>query len=127
MPFFPNGCRALLDAWRAAHTLAVSWHTAQPNTNGIKRVRPATARRGSLSARSPRHRTRTAETPRTQARLNRRRRVAAWARVTHLAIVSAMTGGTFHAYAALGSAVTLGNGEKIRIPAGDLDITIPVS
>ena len=52
---------------------------------------------------------------------------AAWARLTHLSIVSAMTGGTFHAYAALGSAVTLGNGEKIRIPAGDLDITIPVS
>ena len=56
MPFFPNGCRALLDGWRVG---------------GV--------------------------------------------------------GGQFHAYAQLGSPVTLALGEKIRIPAGDLDITIPVS
>ena len=32
MPFFPNGCRALLDGWKAGKFL--SWHTAQPNANG---------------------------------------------------------------------------------------------
>ena len=32
MPFFPNGCRALLDGWKAGKF--VSWHTAQPNAQG---------------------------------------------------------------------------------------------
>ena len=29
MPFFPNGCRSLLDGWRASKF--VGWHTAQPS------------------------------------------------------------------------------------------------
>ena len=36
MPFFPNGCRALLDGWR--NTKFVSWHTAQPNSSGSNAV-----------------------------------------------------------------------------------------
>ena len=126
MPFFPNGCRALLDAWRAAHTLAVSWHTAQPNASGSNAYTQNGAARlpvGTLTTSSDAN----SGDATNAGAIESAAATAAWPRLTHLSIVSAVSGGTFYAYAALGSAVTLGNGEKIRIPAGDLDITIPVS
>ena len=124
--FFPNGCRALLEGWRAAHTLAVSWHTAQPNAQGSNAYTQNGAARlpvGTLTTSSDAN----SGDATNASSIESAAATAAWARITHLSIVSAMTGGTFHAYAALGSAVTLGNGEKIRIASGDLDITIPVS
>ena len=126
MPFFPNGCRALLDAWRAAHTLAVSWHTSAPNANGSNSYALNGAARlavGTLTTST----SGSAGTATNASSIESVSATAAWARLTHLAIVSAMSGGAFYAYSALGSAVTLGAGEKIRIPAGDLDISIPTS
>ena len=124
MPFFPNGCRALLDGWKAGKF--VSWHTAQPNAQGSNAYTQNGAARlavGTLTTSSDAN----SGDATNASSIESAAAAAAWARLTHLSIVSAMTGGTFHAYAALGSAVTLGNGEKIRIASGDLDITIPVS
>ena len=124
MPFFPNGCRALLDGWKAGKF--VSWHTAQPNAQGSNAYTQNGAARlpvGTLTTSSDAN----SGDATNASSIESAAATAAWARLTHLGIVSAMTGGTFHAYAALGSAVTLGNGEKIRIASGDLDITIPVS
>ena len=124
--FFPNGCRALLEGWRAAHTLAVSWHTAQPNAQGSNAYTQNGAARlpvGTLTTSSDAN----SGDATNAGAIESGAASAAWVRLTHLSIVSAQTGGVFHCYAALGSAVTLGAGEKIRIPAGDLDISIPVS
>ena len=124
MPFFPNGCRALLDGWRAGKF--VSWHTAQPNANGSNAYTQNGAARLAVGTLTTSSDANSGDATNAGA-VESVAASAAWARLTHLSIVSAMTGGVFHCYAALGSAVTLGAGEKIRIPAGDLDITIPVS
>ena len=125
MPFFPNGCRALLDGWRAGKF--VSWHTAQPNANGLNAYTQNGATRLAVGTLTTSSDANSGDATNAGA-IESGAASAAWARLTHLSIVSAQTGGgTFHAYAALGSAVTLGAGEKIRISAGDLDITIPVS
>ena len=124
MPFFPNGCRSLLDGWR--NTKFVAWHTAQPNSSGSNMVTASGSSRlpiGTLTLAI----TGSAGTATNAAAIESAAAAAAWPRITHLSIATARVGGQFHAYAALGSPVMLALGEKIRIPAGDLDITIPVS
>ena len=124
MPFFPNGCRALLDGWKAGKF--VSWHTGQPNAQGSNAYTQNGARRlatGTLTTSSDAN----SGDATTASAIESAAATAAWARITHLSIVSAVSGGVFHCYAALGSAVTLANGEKIRIASGDLDISIPIA
>ena len=124
MPFFPNGCRSLLEGWR--NTKFVSWHTAQPNSSGSNAVTASGSSRlpiGTLTLGT----TGTSGTATNAAAIESAAAAAQWPRITHLSIASARVGGVFHAYASLGSPVTLALGEKIRIASGDLDITIPVS
>ena len=124
MPFFPNGCKALLDGWRAGKF--VSWHTAQPSSSGSNAYTSNGARRLATGTLTTSADSNSGDATNASA-IESAAATAAWARITHLAIVSAMSGGVFHCYAALGSAVTLANGEKIRIASGDLDISIPVA
>ena len=49
---------------------------------------------------------------------------ADWGTISHVAVFDALTGGNQIAYAALATARTINNGDVIRFPAGDLDITI---
>lgn len=49
---------------------------------------------------------------------------ASWGNITHVAVVDASTAGTQIAYAALTTAKTIDTGDILRIPAGDLDITL---
>ena len=49
---------------------------------------------------------------------------AAWGTISHVAVFDALTGGNQIAYAALSTAREIGNGDVIRFPAGELDITI---
>lgn len=49
---------------------------------------------------------------------------ASWGAITHVAIVDASTGGNQIAYAALTTSKTIDTGDILRIPAGDLDITL---
>ena len=124
MPFFPNGCRALLDGWKAGKF--VSWHTAQPNAQGSNAYTQNGAARlpvGTLTTSSDAN---SGDATNATA-IESAAATAAWARLTHLAIVSAASGGVFHAWSALGSPVMVGNGEKVRIAAGDLSTSIPVS
>ena len=121
MPFFPNGCRALLDGWRLLKF--VSWHTAQPNSSGSNAVTASGSSRLPIGTVT----TGTTGTATNAGAIESAAAAAQWPRITHLSIATARVGGQFHAYAQLGSPVTLALGEKIRIPTGDLDITIPVS
>lgn len=47
-----------------------------------------------------------------------------WGTVSHVAVFDASTGGNMLAYAALTTAKAIGTGDILRIPAGDLDITL---
>jgi len=47
-----------------------------------------------------------------------------WGTVTHVAIFDASTSGTMLAYAALTASKTISTGDVLRIPLGDLDVTL---
>lgn len=47
-----------------------------------------------------------------------------WGTVSHVAVFDASTGGNMLAYAALTTSKAIGTGDILRIPAGDLDITL---
>ena len=49
---------------------------------------------------------------------------ADWGTITHVAVFDASTGGNQIAYAALTASKVISTGDVIRIPAGDLDITL---
>jgi hypothetical protein len=49
---------------------------------------------------------------------------ASYGTVTHIAIMDASTGGNQIAYAALSASKAIDTGDILRIPAGDLDITL---
>jgi hypothetical protein len=49
---------------------------------------------------------------------------ANWGTITHVAVFDASTGGTQIAYAALTTSKTISTGDVLRVPAGDLDITL---
>ena len=49
---------------------------------------------------------------------------ASYGTVTHVGVYDASTGGNLIAYAALTSSKTIDTGDVLRIPAGDLDITL---
>jgi hypothetical protein len=49
---------------------------------------------------------------------------ASWGTITHVAVFDAITGGDQVAYAALTTAKAIDSGDILRIPAGDLDVTL---
>ena len=49
---------------------------------------------------------------------------AGWGTITHVAIFDALTTGNMLVYAALTTSKTISTGDVLRIPAGDLDITL---
>ena len=49
---------------------------------------------------------------------------ADWGTITHVAVFDASTGGNQIAYATLTTSKTIATGDVLRVPAGDLDITL---
>jgi hypothetical protein len=49
---------------------------------------------------------------------------ASWGTITHIAVFDALTTGNMIAYATLNSAKTIASGDVLRVPSGDLDITL---
>jgi hypothetical protein len=47
-----------------------------------------------------------------------------WGTITHVAVFDASTSGNMLVYASLTSSKTIASGDVLRIPAGDLDITL---
>ena len=123
MAFFPVGCRALLESWRTGKFL--SWHVSQPNTGGSGEYSANGAARLPITFATSSDANSGDAT--NQGALESAAASAPWTRITHVGISTAQTGGAFHVWARLGTAVSVGLGEKIRLPAGDLDISIPVS
>ena len=49
---------------------------------------------------------------------------ADWGTITHVAVFDASTGGDQIAYASLTTSKTIATGDVLRVPAGDLDVTL---
>lgn len=49
---------------------------------------------------------------------------ASWGTITHVAIFDALSGGNMLAYASLTTSKAIDTGDILRIPAGDLDVTL---
>jgi len=49
---------------------------------------------------------------------------AAWGTISHIGVFDASSGGNLIAYAALTASKTIDDGDVLRVPAGDLDITM---
>lgn len=49
---------------------------------------------------------------------------ASWGTITHVAIFDAVSGGNMLAYASLAISKAIDTGDILRIPAGDLDVTL---
>lgn len=49
---------------------------------------------------------------------------ASWGTITHVAVFDAVSGGNQIAYAALTASKAIDSGDILRIPAGDLDVTL---
>lgn len=49
---------------------------------------------------------------------------SAWGTVTHIGVFDASTAGNLLAWAALDASKAIGSGDVLRVPAGDLDITL---
>lgn len=49
---------------------------------------------------------------------------ASWGTITHVAVFDALTTGNMLVYATLTASKAIGTGDILRIPAGDLDITL---
>jgi len=49
---------------------------------------------------------------------------AAWGTISHVGVFDASSGGNLIAYAALTASKTIDDGDVLRVPAGDLDITM---
>ena len=49
---------------------------------------------------------------------------ANWGTITHIAVYDALSGGNQIAYAALTASKVIATGDVLRVPAGDLDITL---
>jgi hypothetical protein len=47
-----------------------------------------------------------------------------WGTITHVAVFDALTAGNMLVYAALASSKTISTGDVLRIPLGDLDVTL---
>ena len=125
--FFPAGLKLVLDGFLAAQTaLHVSWHTALPNSSGSGEYSLLGIGRVAVGTLTTTSDTNSADGTNAAA-ITSAGATGATSAITHIGIVTAASGGTFVAQDALAASVTLALGEKIRIPAGDLDVSFPIA
>ena len=104
----------------------MSWHTAEPNASLSNEYTSAGIARVPIGSMTTSNDTDSADATNAAA-ITSAAATAATSALTHVALVTASTGGTGLGFHELSTAVTLALGEKIRIPAGDLDISFPTS
>lgn len=107
------------NAYTSPTTVYVSLHTANPDEDGsgAEVSGGGYARQaGSFSV--------SGNTATTTADIEYATATAGYGTVTHVGIYDASTAGNLLAYAALTASKTITTGDVMRIPAGDLDITL---
>ena len=125
--WFSTGLKVVVDALFAQQsTIHVSWHTAEPDSSGSDEYTLNGIARAAIGTMTTSSDTDSADATNAAA-ITSPAATAATAALTHVGLATALTGGTFLGFHELSSSVTLALGEKIRIPAGDLDISFPIS
>ena len=126
--FTPAGLKAWQDAALGTSALGLfaSWHTADPGATGANEYTAVGITRvasGTLTSTSDAD---SADLTNASA-ITSPGATGASSAITYAGFWTAITGGTFVGSHELATAVTLALGEKIRIPAGDLDISFPIA
>ena len=126
--FTPAGLKAINDAALGTTALALfaSWHTADPGSTGTSEYTSVGIARvavGSLTSTSDAD---SADLTNAAA-ITSAGATGASSEITHVGLRTAAAGGTFVGSHELAAGVTLALGEKIRIPAGDLDLSFPIA
>ena len=122
----PLGAKRILDDFLAARTHYVSFHTADPGTNGANEYTSNNIARVSIGTQTSSADADSADSENSAAITS----VAAGGAtdaITWIGLWTAATGGVFLAKHELASSVTLALGEKFNIPIDDLDMQIPIS
>ena len=126
--FTPQGLKAWNDAALSSTPLTpfASWHTADPGATGASEYTLVGITRvasGTLTSSSDAD---SADLTNAAA-ITSPAATGATSPITHAGLWTALTGGIFLGSHPLTTAVTLALGEKIRIPAGDLDLSFPIA
>lgn len=108
-------------AYTAPSTLYLSLHTANPDEDGSGTEVSTT---GTAYARQTVTFTVSGNTATTSAAVEFPTATANFGTVSHVAVWDASTAGNMLAYAALTTSKTIETGDVLRVPAGDLDITL---
>jgi len=109
------------NAYTAPATLYLALHTADPAEDGSG---TEVSTSGTAYARQTVTFTVSGNTATTDAAVEYSTATASFGTVSHVAIWDASTTGNMLAYAALTSSKAIDTGDVLRIPAGDLDITL---
>ena len=108
-------------AYTAPSTLYLSLHTANPDEDGSG---TEVSTSGTAYARQEVTFTVSGNTATTDAAVEFPTATANFGTVSHVAVWDASTSGNMLAYAALTTSKTIETGDVLRLPAGDLDITL---
>ena len=108
-------------AYTAPSTLYLSLHTANPDEDGSG---TEVSTSGTAYARQTVTFTVSGNTATTDAAVEFPTATANFGTVSHVAVWDASTAGNMLAYAALTTSKTIETGDVLRVPAGDLDITL---
>ena len=126
--FTPQGLKAIVDAALGTSPLTpfASWHTGDPGQTGAAEYTAVGITRvasGTLTSTSDAD---SADLTNAAA-ITSPAATGATSAITYVGLWTALTGGIFVGSHLLTTAVTLALGEKIRIPAGDLDLSFPIA
>jgi len=108
-------------AYTAPSTLYLSLHTANPDEDGSG---TEVSTSGTAYARQTVTFSVSGNTATTDAAVEFPTATANFGTVSHVAVWDASTSGNMLAYAALTTSKTIETGDVLRVPAGDLDITL---
>ena len=128
----PTGVKRILDDFLAARTYYVSFHTADPGTNGANEYTSNNIARVSIGAQTSTTDSDSADSQ-NNAAITSAAANGATAAIHWVGLWTAATGGVFLAEHELVNAdgsdasVTLALGEKFNIPINDLDFSFPIS
>jgi len=109
------------NAYTAPSTLYLSLHTANPDEDGSG---TEVSTSGTAYARQTVTFTVSGNTATTDAVVEFPTATASFGTVSHVAVWDASTAGNMLGYAALTTAKAIDTGDVLRVPAGDLDITL---
>ena len=122
----PTGVKRILDDFLAARTYYLSYHTADPGTNGANEYTLRGIARVSIGTQTTSSDADSADGE-NNAAITSAAANGATAAITWVGLWTAQTGGVFLAKHELASSVTLALGEKFNIPIDDLDMQFPIS